>query len=342
MQDPISIEKVRYEELSDVEKIFRREFGDELNVAVIQQRIQKMRQFYYLLLPLSSLSLWVKNLFNVYIIKVKGKVAGFLQISHLTTWQLHLDYIALSAVYRGRGIGTRVLQKFLTDVADKNEYEVILEVRTDNPAYHLYQRLGFCQKAQVLHYGRQLAGIRKAPQEIPIAGFRRLQAADRGQLYRLYIHSISRGLRQVVRREYRDFNPGLFIRNLDWLKNQITKNQKRQYVVEVQNTIVALMELRSYSQANFHVISVILQPQYENIREALMNKAGSILARHYKKGEISTTIYNDSAAKQQALERAGYIRTETYYLMQRLVGAAGSAVSVNKKERTKHRQTFEL
>lgn len=50
--------------------------------------------------------------------------------------------IAVLPEYRNRGIGTQLLKQIIADA--KQVYPAIsLSVRTDNPAYHLYQRIGF-------------------------------------------------------------------------------------------------------------------------------------------------------------------------------------------------------
>ena len=50
--------------------------------------------------------------------------------------------IAIRPEYTGQGIGTTLLQELLA-VAQLHFPAVALSVRADNPAFHLYQRLGF-------------------------------------------------------------------------------------------------------------------------------------------------------------------------------------------------------
>ena len=50
--------------------------------------------------------------------------------------------MAVLPAYSGRGIGTRLLQQFLA-IARPHYPAVALNVRADNPALRLYQRLGF-------------------------------------------------------------------------------------------------------------------------------------------------------------------------------------------------------
>jgi len=316
----ITIEKVHYHDLKDLEKIFTKEFGEEVGTDLIRQRIHRVRQFYYFLRPLSNLSAWIRNLFNIYIFRVKGNVAGFIQVSSLNSQQLHLDYIAVSKQYRGRGLGTIVLRTLLENVADPNNYDVILEVRIDNPAYNLYKRLGFSSQAQVLHYERNFGGPNDSvllTSESQLEGLRRLRAADRPLLYKLYRASVSRRLQRAVRREYREFNPSLFIRNMDWLKNYLMRNEKREYVVEFDGRIIASLDLRSYPKAKVHIISLILHPKHEELREKLMEQALAMLQHYYRQGIAATTIYDDAVQKQQTLEKLSFVQREAYHLMVR-------------------------
>jgi ribosomal protein S18 acetylase RimI-like enzyme len=52
--------------------------------------------------------------------------------------------VAVLSQYRGRGVGGRLIDRLLTDVADDSD-AVSLSVEPDNPARLLYERLGFAQ-----------------------------------------------------------------------------------------------------------------------------------------------------------------------------------------------------
>ncbi|MEG6586517.1 GNAT family N-acetyltransferase [Dendrosporobacter sp. 1207_IL3150] len=330
----VTIEKVHYNDLRDLENIFTKEFGEEVNSEIIKQRVHRVRQFYYILRPLSNVSLWVKNLFNIYIIRVGLNLAGFIQVSYLSEKQIHLDYIAISKKYRGKGIGSVVLRALLENIAEKNNYDVILEVRSDNPAKRLYERLGFVTQAQVLHYEKSFSS--EAVLDTETSSELKLQPVkenDRLQIYRLYRASIPCRLQQVVRREYQEFNPSLFIRNLNWLKNRLMHNEAQAYVVRIGERIIASVDVRSYPKATFHVLSMILHPRYEKYRKTILSKALMGLAEKYRKGSVSTTIYNDSIAKQEILENLGFAQQEVYYLMLRLSNREYKENNLDRQEK---------
>lgn len=309
----MTIEKVQRPDLEQLEQLFASAFGDEIDTGQIRRRIHRTRQFYYILHPLSKFSTWIKNHFNIYVIKTAGQVIGFIQLSSLNPTQLHVDYIAFSKQYRGLGLGTWVLTKLLKDVADVNDYDVVLEVRVDNPAYRFYRRLGFNQITQILHYEKALRP--DGPELEAISGLRELRARDRAKLYRLYLESVPLTLRRVIKRTYGEFNPSLMVRNLEWVKNKLMRKRQKDYVVEQQGNIVALLTINSYFKADSHVFSLILHPAHEQLRRGIIEKAGSILIADGCRGVISTTIYNDDPAKQVALADLGFTSDLAYYLM---------------------------
>lgn len=328
----ISIEKVRYHDLNDLEKIFTGAFGEEVDAAIIRQRIHRIRQFYFVLLPLSSISLWLKNLFSIYICRVDGKVAGFMQVSFFNRGQLHLDYIAINKNYRGQGLGTLILRK-LIDRASRNNYDIILEVRSDNPAYHLYKRLGFISQAQILHYNKDIdksLPVRPAGKH-RLAGLRRRSDNDWRSIYELYLKSLPLKLHQIARREVREFNPNLFTKSLEWFKNYMMGNIKQQYVVEKHGKVIGTLELQSYLKAHSHIMNVMLDPEHEYLRERLYLQALHLLRAH-KRGTISTTIYRDGPEKQQALEKLGFVETEAYYLMFRPAYLQNKVAEADKRQ----------
>ena len=315
--DDLTIEKVQRSNLEQLEQLFTTAFAEDVDIAQIERRIRRARQFYYILQPLSKFSVWVKNHFDVYVVKIAAQVVGFIQLSYLNATQLHIDYIAFSKQYRGQGLGRWVLTELLEHVADANNHDVVLEVRVDNPAYRLYERLGFSPITEILHYemtfGEAKVSVASPDGELP--GFRELAAQDRGQLYRLYKASVPPCLRRVIKRSYSEFNPSMMVRHLEWAKNYLMRKKKTDYVVEQSGKIVALVTINSYFKAENYVINLIIHRAYEYLRPTLLNKAINLIKAKHKQGVINITIYSDDPAKQVALERLGFKRDTAYYLM---------------------------
>lgn len=309
------IEKIRRQDLDDLQKLFSTAFSDEIPLLQLEQRIRRIRQFYHLVLPLSYFSLWAQNLFNVYICRIAGEIAGFIQLSQVNKQQLHLDYIAVAPHYRVKGIGTQMLHYLCKHVADRHRYDLILEVNTANPAHQLYQRFGFTEKIRILSYEKKMPHPPSASSPtVNLSGLRERKDTDWRQLYTLYLRCISEELRQVVRREISEFHPSLFTRVLEWAKNHLMHNRHRHYVLEKANRIVGLLDIYYYPKTRAYSLSMMLDHGHEQLRAAWIRQALDLLIYH-PDTVIYTTIYNDNPRKSEALQNHGFQVKEAYRLM---------------------------
>jgi ribosomal protein S18 acetylase RimI-like enzyme len=75
------------------------------------------------------------------IVWMEGRRAGRLLVSH-TPQELHLVDIALLSQFRGQGVGTRLLSELCRN-AREHQLPLRLSVQVGNPAWRLYERLGF-------------------------------------------------------------------------------------------------------------------------------------------------------------------------------------------------------
>lgn len=75
------------------------------------------------------------------LIRVDGELAGRLYLQHREE-ELRVVDIALLPEYRGRGIGASLLVQ-MQDESARAGKAVRIHVEKNNPAYRLYQRLGF-------------------------------------------------------------------------------------------------------------------------------------------------------------------------------------------------------
>jgi ribosomal protein S18 acetylase RimI-like enzyme len=67
--------------------------------------------------------------------------AGWLQVEE-TRHIVHLQQLFVLPAMRNRGLGTEFLT-WMRERADRKRKDLTLEVMTNNPARHLYERLGF-------------------------------------------------------------------------------------------------------------------------------------------------------------------------------------------------------
>jgi ribosomal protein S18 acetylase RimI-like enzyme len=80
------------------------------------------------------------------VVLVDGVPAGRL-IVHRGPRDVRVVDISLLPAFRGRGVGTRVLQPVLDEAAAQGK-RVSIHVEVENPAQRLYARLGFVKVAQ--------------------------------------------------------------------------------------------------------------------------------------------------------------------------------------------------
>ncbi len=84
---------------------------------------------------------------------INGKIVGFIAGSKLSSIEGRILLLAVEAPYRRRGIGTRLLEKFLNICLTENIKQVRLEVREDNyEAIRFYMNRGFVITSRIPHY----------------------------------------------------------------------------------------------------------------------------------------------------------------------------------------------
>lgn len=328
----VIIERIQHSELGALRKLFAGSFSVEVHPGHITQRIRRLRQFYYFLRPFAKVSPWIKNLFNIYIIKLRGEIAGFIQVSHVNSNQLHLDYIAIAKRHRGKGLGTCAMRKLVERVTKLGSTDILLEVKSDNNAINLYRRLGFKTVISILHYKRQFVATDMGIAPQPIAGLRRIGSSDRSQLHNLYLDSVPEHIRRTIRREPSYFHPSLFVRHLTWVKNRLMGSRKREYVIERNGVMQAHFEIISITKINEHIFNLTLHKDQEELRGRIIRYVLNFLQCRYQYGTIYTTIYNDSSRKQITLKKSGFINDGKYDVMIRTAKTTNKTAAIAFRE----------
>ena len=76
-------------------------------------------------------------------VKDNGEVVGFI-VSDIFYDELHITNIAVTQVYRRKGIGELLLEKVLSEAKKAGFEDITLEVRISNmPAIKMYEKKGF-------------------------------------------------------------------------------------------------------------------------------------------------------------------------------------------------------
>ncbi|MFN9580873.1 MAG: GNAT family N-acetyltransferase [Novosphingobium sp.] len=93
------------------------------------------------------------------IAEVLGEPAGF-SLSRHGFEEEELLLIAVSPDFRRRRIGEKLLVQCKADARARGARQLLLEMRSDNPAIHLYRRNGFVQIGLRKDYYRTPSGYR--------------------------------------------------------------------------------------------------------------------------------------------------------------------------------------
>jgi ribosomal-protein-alanine N-acetyltransferase len=91
--------------------------------------------------------------------EVLGEAAGFTLTRHGFEEE-ELLLIAVSPDFRRRGIGEKLLQDCKADARLRGAKQLLLEMRSDNPAVQLYRQNGFMQIGTRKNYYRTPSGDR--------------------------------------------------------------------------------------------------------------------------------------------------------------------------------------
>ena len=79
---------------------------------------------------------------------VDGKKAGFVHLSQLPDGNLELDDLYLFADFRGKGVGTALIRRAVSQAKVQRKQLLLYVFRANERALRLYQREGFVIKAK--------------------------------------------------------------------------------------------------------------------------------------------------------------------------------------------------
>lgn len=88
---------------------------------------------------------------------VPERTTGF-TMSRAAADEEELLLIAIRPEFRGQGLGKRLLQDFLDEARGRGSRKIFLEMRSGNPAEHLYRNFGFEQVGLRKGYYRGAVG----------------------------------------------------------------------------------------------------------------------------------------------------------------------------------------
>ena len=85
------------------------------------------------------------------------RAAGFV-LARQAADEIELLLIAVDPEHRKKGVGSRLLERFLEVAVQREASKVFLEMRANNPAVSVYRAAGFEQIGQRANYYRTITG----------------------------------------------------------------------------------------------------------------------------------------------------------------------------------------
>ena len=136
----ISFRQIKDSDILFIEKVYRSTREKELNITNWNE---EQKNAFIVMQSMAQEAEYKKNYPNAFfeIILYNKQPAG-----RLYTWEtpteIRLIDISLLPVFRGKGIGTKILEDLIKTSLEK-QISVTLHVEPDNPALQLYLRFGF-------------------------------------------------------------------------------------------------------------------------------------------------------------------------------------------------------
>lgn len=313
-QRNITVRPVAYGDLAEMAELFAGAFADETPDRQLRRRVQMVRCLYWAWKPLAFLSRRFRNLFNVYVGRLDGKLMGFVQLSHPSQATAHLDYIAVSSPYRRQGWGAKLLAAVLQQAVDPLHHSMLLETAFGNEAVRLYEIAGFQKMLSIAVCEKKASAPRPGTGCEFAYSIRPVRRGDEQQIRTLHKEVLPAEARTVIPWES-GLCPGQLQLWLDWLKNRLMGQSRKRYVIQQGGSVIAHFTLYLYPRTLNQHVSFTLAPACEKLRHCLMARALAMLPL-WPEAVITTACYSNTD-KEMVLSELGFTVKERYWLMHR-------------------------
>jgi len=141
----VSLRRATESDFSFMESLYRHSreaelamtpFSEEQKALFIRQQFSAQTQHY--------LAHYANDFFNI--VEVDGVPAGRFYVDYWSS-EIRIVDIALMPEFQGKGLGSFLMKKVLSEGTEKNQ-PVTIHVEQNNPAKRLYERLGFTEKSR--------------------------------------------------------------------------------------------------------------------------------------------------------------------------------------------------
>jgi len=232
-----------------------------------------------------------------------GRVVGNVSLRRSVEWGgFMIGNVAVHPDWQGRGIGRRLIEAALEDIAARGGRWVGLELQAGNEAAHrLYESLRFREVGRTLHLLRP-AGLPWAGEPLSHPLLRRGRGGDSAALVALAYANASDAQRPLLELRREDYRPGWEGAFDHWLEGR----REAWWVIEEDGVICgAVRALREIGDRPDR-LEVLVSSEHEGRFEAVLVQRGIASLRSVHKRMVETLLPRPTPSLLAALKAADF------------------------------------
>jgi hypothetical protein len=210
--------------------------------------------------------------------------------------------VAVHPDWQGRGIGRRLIEAALEDIAARGGRWVGLELQADNEAARrLYESLRFREVGRTLHMLRP-AGLSWAGEPLSHPLLRRGRSGDSAALVALAYANATDLQRPLLELRREDYRPGWEGALDHWLEGR----REAWWVIEEDGTICGAVRALREVGDRLDRLEVLVAPEHEGRFETVLVQRGIASLRSVRKRMVETLLPRPAPPLVAALKAAGF------------------------------------
>jgi ribosomal protein S18 acetylase RimI-like enzyme len=219
--------------------------------------------------------------------------------------------VVVHDLYRGRGIGRRLVEAAVTEAREMGAEGVVLQVYRDNPvALGLYTGMGFVEASGETDLCLQ-AVTSVAFLDAPGYRLRPWRPADGQAVHELARHVIPTTQQWIRPLRPEEYRPDSMIRLGQWISARFSGRRVYRLIALKDDRLVALMRVSAAFRRGDHRLSLLVHPNHAGRVEAtLISRALHMLAAIPPK-PVRITVEKDDEAALKVLREYGFWEERT-------------------------------